>query len=536
MRPSFAVFMFAAILASESWAQSALFPRGIDTVPLKLSPSLNSGLVLDGAELERAHSWLLQAVVDVNVGVLSLRFGNEPLGELIPLRTDVHIMGAYQPHSRVELAADLPVTVYQRDNFQRLETEGFPQTRPAIAGLGAPRLQGRFQILRQSEIPIVGLAAVLEVRIPVGDQASFLSDRGFVIAPRVAIERELGPLRLLANVGWRLRTSPGQFMNLFVRHEFTLGGGAIVTLPESGTFRQNQLLAEANVATPAEAPFTARLSDALKTPLEVMIGARTVIGEHWRVQLSAGKGLGETGYGRETLRVSLSVGYLSIPPPDRDGDGIPDAVDGCPDDPEDKDGYQDEDGCPEYDRDGDGVRDEVDMCPDTPGPRELQGCPDRDGDQIPDISDKCPDEPGPPEHEGCPPPPEEEHVVLESERIKINNQILFEFGSDRIDRKSFKILDEVAQLLRAHPEVAPVLIEGHTDSVGSRPFNLDLSKRRARAVERYLITKGIAGTRLKSAGFGFDRPVVPNDSPLNRAKNRRTEFKLVDDSKPVTNP
>ena len=533
--------MLAATLgATEGWAQSDPFARGIDAVPLKLSPALSSGLILDGAELETTHSWMLQALVDLNVGIMSLKFGKEPLGALIPLRTDVHIMGAYQLHSRFELAADLPITVLQLNNFQALADQGFPQDSPKVAGLGAPRLQGRFQILKQSEVPIVGLAAILEVRIPVGDKASFLSDQGFVIAPRLAIERALGPVRLLANAGFRFRTAMGQYLNLFVGHEFNLGGGAIVALPEGGGFRQNQILAEVNLATPAEAPFTFTQADSLKTPFEVMLGARTVLGDHWRLQLSVGKGLGETGYGRETIRVSLALAYQDLLPPDRDGDGIPDAVDGCPDIPEDKDGYQDEDGCPEpnpeNDRDGDGVPDDVDMCPDNPGPPQLQGCPDRDGDQIPDISDKCPDQPGPPDREGCPPPPDEEPVVLESERIRINNQILFEFGSDRIDRKSFKLLDDVAQVLRAHREVAPVLVEGHTDNIGPRAFNLDLSRRRAKSVENYLVTKGISRARLKSAGFGFDRPVVPNDTPLNRAKNRRTEFKLVDESKPVTKP
>ena len=120
-------------------------------------------------------------------------------------------------------------------------------------------------------------------------------------------------------------------------------------------------------------------------------------------------------------------------------------------------------------------------------------------------------------------------MVLESERIRINNQILFEFGSDRIDPRSFKLLDEVAAVLKKNEDVGPVLIEGHTDNVGSREANLNLSKRRAKAVEKYLVDKGIAQKRLKSDGFAFDRPLASNDTPLGRAKNRRTEFKLLDE-------
>ena len=175
------------------------------------------------------------------------------------------------------------------------------------------------------------------------------------------------------------------------------------------------------------------------------------------------------------------------------------------------------------------MSDKEDGCPEVAGPGPLDGCPDKDGDQIPDIADKCPDQMGPPELQGCPPPEDEEPVVLESERLRIKNQILFEFGSNKIDPRSFPLLDEVAKVLAANPKVGPVLIEGHTDNVGPRSFNIDLSRRRAKAVEDYLNGKGIAKERLRSDGFGFDKPLVPNDSPINRAKNRRTEFRLLDE-------
>ena len=148
---------------------------------------------------------------------------------------------------------------------------------------------------------------------------------------------------------------------------------------------------------------------------------------------------------------------------------------------------------------------------------------------MPDNVDKCPDEPGPAELQGCPPPEEEEEVILESERIRINNQILFEFGSDKIDPRSFKLLDEVATVLTKNPDVGPVLIEGHTDNVGSREANIEpLASAAPRPWRSTSISKGIAAKRLRSEGFGFDKPLAPNDTPLGRAKNRRTEFKLVD--------
>lgn len=506
--------------------------RGIDLVPFKFTPGMESGLTVEGGELQTAKSYFFQALLDFNVGILAAKNGNERIGDLIPFRADLHLLGAYQLHPRVEVAADLPITVGQVNNFGLLAQQGFATPAPYAAGIGAPRILGRLQILKQSEIPIVGLAAVLEVRIPIGDTFSFLSDRGFVFAPRIAAERIIGPVRLIANVGWRLRTAPGRFINLYVAQEFTMSGGAIIDLPTFSRFQNNQLIAELNLATPAEAPFTFTEAEALKTPFELMIGARTQFFGNWGAQLAVGKGLGPNGYGRETIRFSLAVTYQHVAQPDDDNDGIPNNVDGCPDKPEDKDGIEDTDGCPderEPDRDNDGVPDKIDACPDDVGLQELDGCPDKDGDQIPDNVDKCPDVAGPPDRQGCPPPEEEEEVVLESERIRINNQILFEFGSDRIDPRSFKLLDEVAVVLTKNPDVGPVLIEGHTDNVGSREANMNLSKRRAGAVVKYLVGKGISAKRLRSEGYGFDKPIATNDTPLGRAKNRRTEFKLVEE-------
>ena len=518
------------LLASPAHAQTVdpFTARGIDLVPFKFTPTMESGLTLEGGELQLTRSYLLQALLDFNVGILVAKNGTERLGDLIPFRADLHILGAYQLHPRVEVSADLPITIGQANNFGILAAQGFPQKAPNVAGLGAPRLMGRLQILKQSEFPIVGLAAILEMRIPLGDTFSFMSDRGFVFAPRLAVERVLGPVRIIGNVGWRLRTAPGRFINLYVAQEFTLGGGAIIDLPNFSKFQSNQLIAELNLATPAEAPFTFTESEALKTPFELMVGARTQFFGNWGAQLAVGKGLGSNGYGRETIRFALSVTYQHVSQPDDDNDGIPNNVDACPETA----GVKDQDGCPappESDRDNDGVPDKVDLCPDAVGLQELDGCPDKDGDQIPDNVDKCPDVPGTPQLQGCPPPEEEEEVVLESERIRINNQILFEFGSDRIDPRSFKLLDEVASVLVKNPDVGPVLIEGHTDNVGSREANMSLSKRRALAVQKYLEGKGISSKRLRSEGYGFDKPLSTNDTPLGRAKNRRTEFKLVDE-------
>jgi len=80
--------------------------------------------------------------------------------------------------------------------------------------------------------------------------------------------------------------------------------------------------------------------------------------------------------------------------------------------------------------------------------------------------------------------------------------------------------------MRDRPTVI-VRVEGHTDSVGSDKYNQRLSERRAHAVVKYLIGKGIESNRLQAAGFGESRPIAPNETPEGRAKNRRTEFHIV---------
>jgi len=215
---------------------------------------------------------------------------------------------------------------------------------------------------------------------------------------------------------------------------------------------------------------------------------------------------------------------------DRDGDGIPDSVDRCPDEPEDFDGFQDDDGCPEPDNDGDGVPDVVDRCPNTPGPAENAGCPirDADGDGVPDDVDRCPNTPGPASNQGCPEEKTYKSVVVKDTRIEIKQQIKFKSGSAKIIGKdSFAILGEVAQALKDNPRIKRIRIEGHTDSVGGDAMNLKLSENRANAVMSQLIKNGIDPVLMEAVGYGKRKPIASNATAKGRAQNRRTEFNIV---------
>ena len=203
--------------------------------------------------------------------------------------------------------------------------------------------------------------------------------------------------------------------------------------------------------------------------------------------------------------------------PDRDGDGIADGDDKCPD----VAGIAKYQGCPIPDTDGDGVNDEQDKCPTEKGVARYQGCPipDTDKDGVNDEEDKCPSRPGPASNQGC---PEIAKEVIEKINVAAKN-IFFATGSAKLLPKSFKSLNEVASLLAADESLL-IAIDGHTDSTGKREKNLTLSNDRANSVKAYLATKGVADSRMTATGYGPDKAVASHKTAAGRAKNRRVEM------------
>ena len=229
--------------------------------------------------------------------------------------------------------------------------------------------------------------------------------------------------------------------------------------------------------------------------------------------------------------------------PDRDGDGVPDKTDKCPDQPEDTDGFEDLDGCPDPDNDHDGVPDDQDECIDQPetinGFKDEDGCPDvaadRDHDGIPDAIDKCPDQPenynGVQDEDGCP-EAGPQLVQVGAGELKIMQRVEFATSSDKITgAKSFLVLDAVAGALKGHSEIMQLEVGGHTDNAGAADQNKQLSQKRAEAVVKYLTEKGVNGARLSAKGYGQDKPVADNKSVMGKQKNRRVEFIVVHTAK-----
>lgn len=115
---------------------------------------------------------------------------------------------------------------------------------------------------------------------------------------------------------------------------------------------------------------------------------------------------------------------------------------------------------------------------------------------------------------------------IERNQIVINDQIQFRVGSADILGDSDPIVDAVAEILAAHPNITKLHVEGHTDNTGGSAANLELSKRRAASVLAALVSRGVARSRLTSAGFGDSKPLDTNDNDDGRQRNRRVEFHM----------
>jgi OOP family OmpA-OmpF porin len=206
---------------------------------------------------------------------------------------------------------------------------------------------------------------------------------------------------------------------------------------------------------------------------------------------------------------------------DTDGDGVPDGVDECPGTP--AGAPVDDRGCP-LDSDGDGVPDYRDQCPETPAGTAVDslGCPlDTDRDGVPDNVDRCPGTPPntPVNDDGCP----IRGVSVESGAWRVQGEVLFDFNRAEIRADAQPVLDGLAAHLQRNPDLR-LVIEGHTDAIGSESYNLKLSKKRADAAKAYLVSKGVDLGRLWTTGAGMAHPVAPNDTAAGRALNRRVEF------------
>jgi outer membrane protein OmpA-like peptidoglycan-associated protein len=469
--------------------------RGFDPDPVRPALSLDGGWALETAAAAPRGRYGAAFLLGWTEGLLALRLGDER-EPLLRSRLGAHLLAGWSL-GPVEVGADLPVALWQRSDLGLLERQGVtgPLADPiASFALGDLRLGAKWALLRAEHTPLgLAVAALGEVRLPTGDGDAFAGD-GLMAVPGAVVTRAFGPVRVDAQVGYQLRRA-GQYAQLVAQDGLTYGLGAAVALPPLGALERWRAHAELTGGWPRGDLGT----DRHRAPLSARALVRAFLGPDLAVELGGGAGLGEAGYGREAWRVFAGVRWSPAPrpvtPDDRDGDGVPNAVDACPD---------------------------------LPGRPELDGCPDQDRDEIPDREDACPGRPGPATSDGCPRGEDEPLVEITTDRLSLRDAIQFDTAKDSIKRESYPILDEIARLLAEHEEVRRVRVEGHTDDVGSATYNKDLSARRAASVVRYLAGRGVARERLVPQGFGEERPIAPNATALGRAKNRRVEFTILD--------
>jgi outer membrane protein OmpA-like peptidoglycan-associated protein len=388
---------------------------------------------------------------------------------------------------RLELALALPVRIYYAG-----DTSAAPLV--ASRGVGDLRLVPKVSIAQGGRGDLWwAFGAAAPVTFPTGDDLALRGAAGVTVEPRLLFGVYPGRLAVVANAGFLFRRnasfSPGDALTFGVATDYTLPAA-------------NDLLdlhAEISWAWLPSVNGRALLD----LPLEAVAGLIAKPHPRWSIYAMGGLGI-TNGLAVPDFRVLGGVRYaVGLPGKggerDSDSDGIVDSQDRCADQPEDRDGFEDQDGCPDPDNDKDGIPDDVDECP------EDAEEPGGDGD-------------------GC---PDKARVTVRGGKLIIFGKVQFALGSDAILPKSEQLVDAMAQALKEHPELKKVEIQGHTDSLGDDFYNLKLGQERAESVKRALVKRGVAPVRLTAKGYGEGNPIAPNDTPAGRAKNRRVEFVIV---------
>ena len=325
--------------------------------------------------------------------------GNTSSFDLVEQRVGGNLIASLGLSDWLELGIDVPVVFFQSGAAL---VPGVAGANPvSAAGLGDIRLVPKIALMNADEGDILDMAVVIHSTLPSAfPRQGYIGDGLPTLAAELAVSRDYGALRWAANAGPKLRF-PSSLLGAIQGQElgYRVGIGydlrEDLNLPLALDLSANGALTWGPALLPAQS-----------NPHEVLAGIQTEMGD-LQYFLAAGAGVPGSGIGAPQFR---ALGGLRYAPSciDEDEDGICGRSDGCPDDPEDVDGYMDSDGCPDLDNDGDGVFDSADKCPDekedVDGVEDADGCvdPDNDGDGVVDISDRCPNQPGVAAEGGCP--------------------------------------------------------------------------------------------------------------------------------------
>ncbi|MCC6559321.1 MAG: OmpA family protein [Polyangiaceae bacterium] len=491
--------------------------------------------------------------------VLRRESSGDDVGSVVSSQLFLHLNATLALWDRVGVDVDVPFAVYQAGDDP--QGDGVAFASPSSAEIGDLRLGLRLRLLGEYFDPFQ-LAVGGYVWVPTGngDAGSFVGEGSVRGLPMLIAGGRLDWMVWSASAGVDIRRSQ-DFASTSQGTQLQGGAGVGFLLGEERRFQIGPELSGGLV-----------LSDVNKRTSngELLISARYRFLDDLEAGLGAGSGL-TSGVGTPDFRGVAMIAYTpEVKPPvgDRDHDGIKDDADACPDvkgvaseDPKkhgcpppppppdrDKDGILDSaDACPDVagvasedpakhgcpqDRDGDGVIDAEDACPDIPGKKTqdpaTNGCPgDRDGDTIRDDQDACPDEKGKPDPDpkknGCP-----VAVRVTEKEIVILQQVQFDTAKATIKKVSDPLLDEVAGVLKEHPEITKIEVQGHTDNRGPARLNEKLSQDRADAVMAALVKRGVDQGRLTAKGYGPNVPIADNKTDEGRQKNRRVQFNILE--------
>jgi outer membrane protein OmpA-like peptidoglycan-associated protein len=457
--------------------------------------------------------------------------------------------------------------------LSNLDPSASPSDRGAYLGDGlAGPLDARFGLkVALVSRPRLAITAIGSVFLPFGEDEMLLGDHNFVFEPKLAVDwrpDRVHATRLLGNLAARIRqrtvlegldlnATPGsEKAFLDVGSELVIGAGgvyelvprvlaalevqAFLPLPDQLAWGDCRRYSGARCATLAPADYFAGAGHGDPTVLGTLGVMLRISGE---VTADVMVGAGQLGARAEEVRITTGVvwspqpgGGATLGRNDRDGDGIPDSVDACPDEPEDKDGWKDEDGCPDPDNDGDGIPDAVDQCPDDPEDKEgwedEDGCPDddNDGDGIPDSADKCPNDPetvnGFEDEDGCPDVRGTAGPEERADRIDLKGApVGFTRATATLTANARQLLAQVAALIKSRRLV--IRVEVHV-ALGTRSASTGviaaqkkkdklLAQQRAKAIADYLASQGVPAQQVQAVGLGADRPLGPANpsDPVN---------------------
>ena len=560
-RIPFALFSLALLLSEGSAAAQASTP-GFALSRFNPSERGSDWFVAESLDLRGKSRLTLGIASDYAHDPLVAYDGQtgEKVAAIISHQFYTHFGASYVLLERLRLSLNLPVLLSQTGDTVLVAGESL--TANHGTHLGDLRFGTDLRLFGVYGAPLT-VALGAQLYFPTGDQAAFAGDGQFRFAPRALASGELGPFVYAGRFEIVIRGDHPSFDGSAEGDEAFFAAAAglrvqkFVFGPElfGSTVLQNGAF------------------EKVSTPVELLLGAHYLAGDV-RFGLGVGPGLSR-GAGAPDVRAVGNVEWSPRPAelaavvtrpidPDRDRDGVENASDACPDEAGVTSKDPTQNGCPLQDRDADRIADREDACPDeagvaTPDPK-TNGCPaDADQDGIPDRIDACPSEAGvatsDPKTNGCPPPKDSDAdgvldaedacpnaagpkttdpktsgcpvARLEQNEIRILEPVKFATGSDRLLPESEPVLTSVMEVLQAHNEITKLEVRGHTDSRGGAAANLQLSKRRAASVLKWLIAHGVAAGRLGSNGFGQTRPIDTNDTDEGRQNNRRVEFRIT---------